>query len=410
MDSPIIPSQNIKAKERPAVSVALLAALTFVAFLDNFSQLPIVAPRAQSFGAAGTMIGWIVGAYSLTNMIGNGAAGYSLDRWGRRTPLTVGFLWAGIGFLIYAFIETPVAYLLARGFHGLGGGILVPAIFTVAGDSVSKESRGAAMGRIGATIGMAAVFGPLLGGVLAERFGVESVFVTVFGVMMIAACVAWFRIPFTSVEKEPSTSSGASGVFGLSDMSPAARRVLALACLGSVLVSSSQGAMTVLLPLQLEGSGFSASRVGMLFSVFAIVAVIVMVALPRFVAQGHLKGETPLGIAFMGVAFTGMAYVEGFLAIAALMALYGAGFGLLYPALNTAVANAVGQGRRGRAFGLFYAFFSVGFIVIPPVVGWLSQISLASAYLATGIGLLAFAVLYLVSREGRTLSTAEVAS
>lgn len=45
------------------------------------------------------------------------------------------------------------------------------------------------------------------------------------------------------------------------------------------------------------------------------------------------------------------------------MALYGLGFGLIFPSANAQVAEATHPGERGAALGIFHGFYSVGVIV-----------------------------------------------
>ena len=54
------------------------------------------------------------------------------------------------------------------------------------------------------------------------------------------------------------------------------------------------------------------------------------------------------------------------------MAVYGFGFGLIYPTLNAQIANMYSIHERGRAYGVFNAFYSLGVVVGPPIVGFLS--------------------------------------
>ena len=49
--------------------------VVFATFLDLFVQFPVVAPFARTLGAAPALVGLIVGVYSLTNLLGNLAAG-----------------------------------------------------------------------------------------------------------------------------------------------------------------------------------------------------------------------------------------------------------------------------------------------------------------------------------------------
>ena len=56
----------------------------FLAFLDNFALLPLIAPRAQELGANALGVGLAVAAYSLTNLLLNLVGGALTDRIGRR--------------------------------------------------------------------------------------------------------------------------------------------------------------------------------------------------------------------------------------------------------------------------------------------------------------------------------------
>ncbi len=59
-----------------------------MAFLDTFSQLPIMSTFAQSLGGTPLIIGLVVGMYSFANMIGNIIAGAAVDKFGaKKNPL-----------------------------------------------------------------------------------------------------------------------------------------------------------------------------------------------------------------------------------------------------------------------------------------------------------------------------------
>ena len=84
-----------------------LTLILFMSFFDNFTQIPMIAPYAASLGAGALMTGWIVSIYSVTNTLGNIAAGVVLDKFGRRLPLVVGLLWAGLAVFLYGAAGTP---------------------------------------------------------------------------------------------------------------------------------------------------------------------------------------------------------------------------------------------------------------------------------------------------------------
>ncbi len=61
--------------------------IVIVAFLDTFSQLPIMSTFAQSLGGTPLIIGLVVGMYSFANMIGNIIAGAAVDKFGAKNTL-----------------------------------------------------------------------------------------------------------------------------------------------------------------------------------------------------------------------------------------------------------------------------------------------------------------------------------
>jgi len=54
-------------------------------------------------------------------------------------------------------------------------------------------------------------------------------------------------------------------------------------------------------------------------------------------------------------------------------ALFGAGYGLIFPAVTAATSSSSTVATRGRAFGLFNVAFSLGLAVGPPAIGALAD-------------------------------------
>ena len=97
------------------------------------------------------------------------------DRYGRK-PL----LLAGINIFIAASVLCGCAGLLpvgdgmtqlilSRALQGLGGGILLALVFTVVADILSPSDRGRYQGHFAAVFALASIFGPVLGGWVAEQ-------------------------------------------------------------------------------------------------------------------------------------------------------------------------------------------------------------------------------------------------
>lgn len=365
-----------------AAVTGLLSCLLFIAFVDNFVQLPIMAPLARSLGAGATLSGLIVGMYSVTNLWGGVVAGVVLDRWGRRLPLAVGLLWAGLGVLLYGYVSTPVALLWARAFHGLGGSILVPAVFTIAADTLPQEGRARGIGRIGATIGLAAIFGPAYGGMVSSMWGLNALFGSVFVLMAAASLLTLTRLPET-IPQEAGSAGDRPGF-------PPLRGRLLIASGAGFFNAASLGAVTLLFPLQMEAAGHPSSQTGLLISFFSLVAVITMFVGGKRRGAGRINILS--GLVAIAAGLSMLALGVSLPAAAVGMAVFGLGFGMVYPVANTWVAESVEPKQRGRAFGVFYAFYSLAMIVAPVMAGALQQrVGTAAVYLLFAAAVLTFA-------------------
>ena len=53
------------------------------------------------------------------------------------------------------------------------------------------------------------------------------------------------------------------------------------------------------------------------------------------------------------------------------MAIYGIGFAFLFPSINSLLIDSSSPEFRGKAYGYFYAFFSIGVVAGSGVIGFL---------------------------------------
>src|SRR3989441_11058462 len=100
---------------------------TLVGTMDNNALIPVIAFYALGLGADPVMAGLIVGAYSLVHIPANVVFGRLADRIGRKRPPVYGLLWDAVSLALYAVAASPIALLLVRVSHGLGGGFVGPS-------------------------------------------------------------------------------------------------------------------------------------------------------------------------------------------------------------------------------------------------------------------------------------------
>lgn len=353
----------------PARPLAAARVITAAAFLDLFMQFPTVAPYAVMLGAPPAMVGMIIALYSASNLVGNVGAGVWLDRWGQRRPLLIGLGVTGATVAAYSVVATPGLLAALRLVHGLSASVLAVGAFALMGDAARPERRAWVMGQGGALIGAAAVAGPPLAGVLRDRFGFEAVFLAVATLMVIAAAVVWRSIPEAGAMERPRITEPPS-LAGIRRF--LTTRALAAAYAAVFAYTIGLGVVVTDLPLALQAAGRSGAAIGAAFGAFALFAVVVMLS-PVTRSSDRRGRRTPLvaGLALVAIGLTVMA--RGPEAAIPGMAVFGIGFGFVFPSAGALVAESVTPAERGRAFGVFYALWSLGTVAGAALAGGLAQ-------------------------------------
>ncbi len=336
----------------------MLYLIITISFLDTFIQLPIITPYALSLGATNVLAGGIVAVYSLTNMIGNIIGGHWIDRFGRKRMLVLGMTTVSLILLLYPLAQTGGQLFLVRLIHGLAGGVLIPAAFAYVGDQTTNKNRGKAMALTGACIGAAAIFGPAIGGIMAARSQVEYVFYLIAFLFVPTVLLALKFI------KESFKASDRGGV-AFSHFVPLLKNKYILqASLAAFALMVSNGTLSFALPLKVAEMGATSSTTGTLLSTFGVVALIIFLT-PLNKIYDHIS---PVKLVVVGLTIIASVHILlnftvtvsiGYL----LMTVYGVGFALVFPSMNRIVSEASSKIDRGKAYGIFYAFFSLGAVV-----------------------------------------------
>ncbi|HET9498442.1 MAG TPA: MFS transporter [Candidatus Limnocylindria bacterium] len=388
-------------------------AAVFLAFFDNFALLPLIAPRAQELGADALGVGVAVAAYSLTNLFLNLLGGSLADRVGRRRVLLVSLAVSPICIAIYGLADSLPVFLAARAVHGAFGGFLTASLFALLADLAPEGERGKTIGRAGALIGAAAVIGPAAAGVAARELGSGPVFLAVAAIIAVGLIVVRGAIPETL---PPPARSGAPGTW---------RRLLAdprlrVAFLAIFALEAGVGVVTGFLKDGIVerqmAVGMDAERAlryatgaqGGLFSIFALVAVILMLSpIARRVDRRGAFGLSLAGLACLAASTAIMAVGGTLVTDSVAMVLYGVGFGLLFPAAAGMVGIAAPAPERGRAYGVFNFSFDAGLAAGPLLAGVLAVSTLAVEPFITATALIVL-VAVLIPLAARTRGSAEI--
>lgn len=319
----------------------------------------------QELGASAIMIGTILGI----NSIGMGflqiPLGYISDRYGRRLMLWFSWFLGVISALVMAFASNLTIFVVGYFMYGLTAAVIAP-MNSYAAAARGNWSVGKAVSFISAAYNVGALVGPLMGGVLAERFGLSMLYKIAAGIFIISSIIVLF-IRNQPVERRDELTNNQ----GL-HRNP--RFVLALVIILVVMFA-------LYLPYPLTSNflqnerNLSLSNIGILGSALSVASVLLILLL------GHLH---PLKVFVIGqvamISFCLLIWKGTSLPWYVLAYFLVGGFRLSASLKSALVRPFVGSHEVGLAFGITEAIGHLAFVLAPIFSGYLYDKNPESMY------------------------------
>ncbi|WP_448059948.1 MDR family MFS transporter [Cellulomonas hominis] len=308
--------------------------------------------------------GWVVTIYILAIAIVMPLYGKFGDLWGRRYPFLIAISLFTIASAGAGFAQSFGELVVWRGIQGLGGGGLMILSQAIIADIVPAKDRGKYMGPMGALFGVAAVVGPLLGGVFTDHADWRWSFWINIPIGVAAFVTAWFTL------KLPSHRSGRKiDVPGIA--------LLTLATSALVLVTS-WDSWTGNKGYDWSNPGLVALTVGTVVAAFAF--VMVELRAPEPILPMHLFRNRTFTIATtvgfvigMGM-FAALAFLPTFLQMSTGAGVTESGF-LMLPMTVGVMLTAIGSGVAITRTGRYKMYPVAGMAIVTIGLVWLTRIS-----------------------------------
>ena len=132
---------------------------------------------SRDIGAeASALTQWLVASYLITSIALQSPGGKLGDRIGHRRALIGGLSLVAAGAVLGSLVDTMYALGAARILMAAGGAATVPATMAILRNQTTADRRARVFGLFGASMGLAAAVGPLVGGELTELFGWRAVY------------------------------------------------------------------------------------------------------------------------------------------------------------------------------------------------------------------------------------------
>ncbi|MEL6999221.1 MAG: TCR/Tet family MFS transporter [Pseudomonadota bacterium] len=146
-----------------------------------------------SIGEAALWGGYLSFSYAAMQFLFSPMVGNLSDRFGRRPVLLISLAALAVDYVIMALAPNLWVLFVGRILAGLAGATYSTATAYIA-DVTPKDRRAAAFGLVGAGFGVGFVFGPALGGLMAE-FGTRAPFYAAAAVAFANFVYGWLILP-----------------------------------------------------------------------------------------------------------------------------------------------------------------------------------------------------------------------
>ncbi|MFT8607821.1 MAG: MFS transporter [Liquorilactobacillus ghanensis] len=188
-------------KKRQFMILATMAIGIFLCMLDT-TVMNIALPAIQT-GLRTNLdtLQWALNIYTITFAALTIPLGRLADHVGRNKVYLIGLILFLIGSLISASSTTVTMLIAGREIQSVGAAIVFPASMTIGINSIELSKRNQAIAVLGTTQGLAAAFGPTIGGLVTQFFGWQGIFYINAPLILIAIGLCVILLP---LKNEPT--------------------------------------------------------------------------------------------------------------------------------------------------------------------------------------------------------------
>jgi EmrB/QacA subfamily drug resistance transporter len=391
--------------------IGLTSVGSFMVVLDLLVVATALTSIRHGLHASIEDLEWMVNAYTLSFAALLMTSASLGDRFGRRRLLAGGLAVFALGSVACALASSAGALIAARAVQGVGAATIMPLALALLNAAFPAQQRGRALGIYGSVTGLAAVLGPVLGGVITQGLAWQWIFWVNVPIALAAIPLVLTRIQegfgpgarldllglglFTlatfglvwglvqansagwgSAEVIGPLVAGAAGVLAfLGWQSRAAAPMLPLRLFRSrafsagntaifLLNGSMTGAVFFMTQYQQVSLGQGPLGAGLRLLPWGIAPFLIA---PRTGALADRVGERPLVVTGLALQAAGMAWIAliaspqlSYAALVAPMTLAGVGFALAIPAVTKAVVSTSAPADIGKASGAYSTMRQLG--------------------------------------------------
>lgn len=332
--------------------------------------MPFMPLFVENLGVAKSQVEWYAGLAVAISALASAVFapiwGRLADRYGRkpmmvRAALMMTFTMGGL-----AFIPNVHWLIILRLLNGVFAGY-VPNSTALIASQVPRDKSGYALGTLGTGVTAGMLIGPLIGGILAELFGIRLVFLLVGLILMICTIMTIFFVkedfqPITKAQVVPTR---------LVLKRVKSRKIMVSLFVTSMIIQISAQSVAPILTLYIRHLGQTENLMfvsGLIVSAMGVSSLLSSSTLGKLGDRigNHRMLLMALFYSFIMYFFTALATTS--LQLGLLRFAYGFGVGALMPSINSLLTRITPREGISRIFSFNQMFMNIG-QVIGPFIG-----------------------------------------
>lgn len=206
---------EVRTADGDRLFLVTIVTAVFVSVLTG-SMVNVLLPRIrEDLDVSPAQVSWVVTSYALVYAIGIPLYGRISDVFGIRRIYTIGLLAFAAGCLVSVVAPNLPMLVIGRIIQASGGAAVAALALVVVAREVPEERRGAAMGLVGASVGIGQAIGPMAGGFVGDLLGWRGLFLGPLVLMLVIIPFARRVLPGTPLTTERRFDLLGGGLFGL---------------------------------------------------------------------------------------------------------------------------------------------------------------------------------------------------
>ena len=340
----------------------ILGIVTIMYWFSLYTYVPYIAPYMGILGSSATLAGLVVGSYGFAQVILRIPVGITADMLSRQKIFVIlGVAFNSIASFCMWLIPGPYAMLVGRFLSGVAASMWV-CYTTLYSSYYEKGETTKALGNINALNNFGKFTASMLGGMVAQQFGITAPFALSFIIAGIAVILSLF-VTDIKVDREPLKF--------IEIIKVGKDKTLLFSCilssLAQMIIFATAFSFISNLAKEKNASDLELGIIATLFTFGMLVAS--FMAGRGIIAKIGEKRALMIGFITIGLYCVIAPFVPNVFALYILQFLGGCGNGLLFTLIMSMAVKKIDPAKRSTAMGFYQAIYGIGMTIGPAIMG-----------------------------------------